>query len=247
MLSQTVTWIRHWSEHTFSFKTTRDSSLRFAAGEFTMMGLEIDGKPLLRAYSIVSPPWADELEWFSVKVPNGPLTSRLQHIQVGDTVLIKPKPVGTLRNEALTTGNELWLLATGTGLAPFMSLVRDLDTLERWDKINLVHSVRHRGDLAYFDDLSSAFASTELHEMVSPKLKYIPIVTGEGQARITDQLGKELAIDPVNHRVMICGNIQFNQQVEQWLTAQGMQEGTLDKPADYVLERAFVSRQQHKY
>lgn len=242
MLNETVTSVHHWSEHTFSFKTTRDTSLRFAAGEFTMMGLEVEGKPLLRAYSIVSPPWADELEWLSVKVQNGPLTSRLQHIQVGDQVVIKPKPVGTLRNEALTDGTELWLLATGTGLAPFMSLVRDLDTLERWGKINLVHSVRNRSDLAYFDQLSNAFADSELHEMVAPKLNYIPIVTGEGQQRITEQLGKELTIDPKQHRVMICGNMQFNEQVEQWLTAQGMQEGTLDKPADYVLERAFVSR-----
>lgn len=242
MLSETVTWVHHWSEHTFSFKTTRDPSLRFAAGEFTMMGLEIEGRPLLRAYSIVSPPWAEELEWLSVKVQNGPLTSRLQHIQVGDQVVIKPKPVGTLRNEALTDGAELWLLATGTGLAPFMSLIRDLDTLERWPKINLVHSVRSRSDLAYFDELTSAFSDSELHEMVQPILKYIPIVTGEGDARITEQLGNELGIDPKNHRVMICGNMQFNEQVEQWLIAQGMQEGTMDNPGDYVLERAFVSR-----
>lgn len=242
MLKETVTAVHHWSEHTFSFKTTRDPSLRFAAGEFTMMGLEVEGKPLLRAYSIVSPPWAEELEWLSVKVPNGPLTSRLQHIQVGDTVLIKPKPVGTLRNEALLDGTELWLLATGTGIAPFMSLVRDLDTLERWPKINLVHSVRSRADLAYFDELTSAFAGSELYELVEPILKYIPIVTGEGDARITEQLGSGLAIDAKNHRVMICGNMQFNEQIEQWLVAQGMQEGTMDNPGDYVLERAFVSR-----
>ncbi len=242
MLSETVTWVHHWSELTFSFKTTRDPSLRFAAGEFTMMGLEVEGKPLLRAYSIVSPPWAEELEWLSVKVPNGPLTSRLQHIQVGDRVAIKPKPVGTLRNEALTDGTVLWLLATGTGLAPFMSLIRDLDTLERWDRIALVHSVRNRDDLAYFDELTSAFEHTELHELIGPKLDYIPIVTSEGDLRITKQLGYSLDIDPKQHRVMICGNMQFNEHVEQWLIARGMQEGTLDKPADYVLERAFVSR-----
>jgi ferredoxin--NADP+ reductase len=153
MLEETVTWVRHWSEHTFSFKTTRSPGLRFNAGEFTMMGLEIEGKPLLRAYSIVSPPWAEELEWLSVKVPNGPLTSKLQHIQVGDTVVIKPKPVGTLRNEALKLGSKLWLLSTGTGLAPFLSLIRDLDTLEKWNKINLVHSVRHREDSVSYTHL----------------------------------------------------------------------------------------------
>lgn len=242
MIKETVTWVHHWSEHTFSFKTTRSSSLRFHAGEFTMMGLEIDGKPLLRAYSIVSAPWADELEWFSVKVQHGPLTSKLQHLKVGDEVLVKPKPVGTLRNESLLPGDELWLLATGTGLAPFMSLIRDLETLERWPKINLVHSVRHRSDLAYYDDLNSAFAEQGLDEMVKPKLNYIPLVTGEGAARITDQLGKTLNINPKTHRVMLCGNMQFNEQVAHWLEAQGMTEGTLEAPADYVLERAFVSK-----
>jgi ferredoxin--NADP+ reductase len=242
MLEETVTWVRHWSEHTFSFKTTRSPGLRFNAGEFTMMGLEVEGKPLLRAYSIVSPPWAEELEWLSVKVPNGPLTSKLQHIQVGDKVVIKPKPVGTLRNEALKLGSKLWLLSTGTGLAPFLSLIRDLDTLEKWNKINLVHSVRHREDLAYFDELTSAFEYTDLHELLGPKLDYTPIVTGEGDPRITDQLGNLLNIDPVNDCVMICGNIQFNEQVCAWLEAQGMQEGTMDQPASYVLERAFVAK-----
>jgi ferredoxin--NADP+ reductase len=242
MLEETVTWVHHWSEHTFSFKTTRNPSLRFNSGEFTMMGLEVEGKPLLRAYSIVSPPWADELEWLSVKVPNGPLTSRLQHIQVGDTVLIKPKPVGTLRNEALLDGQTLWLLATGTGLAPFMSLIRDLETLERWPKINIVHSVRDEQDLAYKQDLITAFKDQDLAELVEPKLTYIPIVTSQGDPRITYQLGNSLNIDPVNDRVMLCGNIQFNEQVCAWLESKGMQEGTLDTPASYVLERAFVSK-----
>jgi ferredoxin--NADP+ reductase len=243
MLEEKVTWVHHWSEHTFSFKTTRSPGLRFHAGEFTMMGLEVEGKPLLRAYSIVSPPWADELEWLSVKVPDGPLTSRLQHIQVGDTVLIKPKPVGTLRNEALLDGQTLWLLATGTGLAPFMSLIRDLETLERWPKINIVHSVRNEQDLAYKQDLTTAFKDQGLDELVESKLTYIPIVTGLGDPRITYQLGSNiLNIDPVNDRVMICGNIQFNDQVCAWLDASGMQEGTMDRPGSYVIERAFVSK-----
>ena len=242
MLEEKVTWVHHWSEHTFSFKTTRSPGLRFHAGEFTMMGLEVEGKPLLRAYSIVSPPWAEELEWLSVKVPNGPLTSRLQHIQVGDTILIKPKPVGTLRNEALLPGKTLWLLATGTGLAPFMSLIRDLETLEQWEKINIVHSVRSELDLAYRHELETAFKSQDLDELVSPKLTYIPIVTSLGDPRITYQLGNSLNIDPKNDRVMLCGNIQFNEQVCAWLEAQGMQEGTMDQPAGYVLERAFVTK-----
>ncbi len=165
MITEKVISVHHWSDRTFSFKTTRSQTFKFNAGEFAMCGLTIDGKNVLRAYSIVSPPWADELEFLSIKIADGQLTSKLQHIQVGDAVIMNPKSTGTLRNDALNKGGDLYLLGTGTGLAPFMSLIRDVETLETWDKITVVHSVRNRDDLAYYDLLSTGFAGDDLEEM----------------------------------------------------------------------------------
>ena len=247
MLTEQVTWVHHWSDRTFSFKTTRSQSFKFHAGEFVMIGLTVDGKNILRAYSIVSPPWSEELEFLSIKIQDGELTSRLQHIQVGDEVVIAPKSTGTLRNDAVLKGGELWLLSTGTGLAPFMSLVRDLETLETWSKIHVVHSVRHSEDLAYYVDLSTAFKDHpqdgELHDMVTVVLDYKTILTGQGDTRITTQLAAgELPIDVVQDKVMLCGNIEFNQQVAGWCKQHGMKEGSLREPGQYVIERAFVDK-----
>jgi len=247
MLIERITWVHHWSNRTFSFKTTRSQSFKFHAGEFVMIGLTVDGKNLLRAYSVISPPWSEELEFLSIKIPNGALTSRLQHIAVGNEIVIAPKSTGTLRNDALLKGGELWLLSTGTGLAPFMSLIRDLETLETWSKIHIVHSVRHGEDLAYHADLSTAFKGHpqdgELHEMVAELLDYKTIITGRGDRRITTQLATgELPIDTVQDKVMLCGNIEFNQQVAEWCKQHNMKEGSLREPGQYVIERAFVEK-----
>jgi ferredoxin--NADP+ reductase len=247
MLKEQVTWVHHWSDRTFSFKTTRSQSFKFHAGEFAMIGLTVDDKTILRAYSVVSPPWSEELEFLSIKISNGALTGQLQHIKVGDEVVIAPKSTGTLRNDAVLKGGELWLLSTGTGLAPFMSLIRDLETLETWSKIHVVHSVRHSGDLAYCADLSTAFEDHpqdgELHDMVAEVLDYKTIITGRGDKRITTQLATgELPIDVTRDKVMLCGNMEFNQQVAKWCEQHGMKEGSLREPGQYVIERAFVDK-----
>lgn len=247
MFTEKVTWVHHWSDRTFSFKCTRNQSFRFQAGEFAMIGLMHEGKRIVRAYSVVSPPWAEELEFLSIKIQDGELTSKLQHIEVGSEVVIMPKCTGTLINNALIKGGDLWMLATGTGLAPFMSLIRDLETLETWQKINIVHSVRDAKDLAYTEDLTTAFkdhpVDGELYEMVSAVLEYRPILTGQGQARITSQLTTgELAINPQQDKIMVCGNLEFNHQVAAWCEQQGMIEGSVREPGTYVVERAFVEK-----
>jgi ferredoxin--NADP+ reductase len=175
------------------------------------------------------------------------LTSKLQHIEVGSEVVIMPKCTGTLVNSALEKGGELWMLATGTGLAPFMSLIRDLETLETWTKIHVVHSVRHSSDLAYNTDLTSAFkdhpVDGELHEMVNAVLEYHPILTGNGDHRITTQLAHHhLPIDTDIDKIMVCGNLEFNHQVSAWCRAQGMKEGSIREPGTFVIERAFVEK-----
>jgi ferredoxin--NADP+ reductase len=205
-----------------------------------MIGLEADGKKILRAYSVASAPWEEHLEWLSVKVQDGELTSKLQHLKEGDEVILMPKCTGTLRNEALTPGGTLWMLATGTGLAPFMSLIRDVDTLEQWDKINIVHSVRERHELAYYEQLNTNFVNTDINEMVQAVLKYRPIVTGEGDERITRQLWREALLVHPGDKVMICGNMRFNEDMIAWCEHMGMHEGTMKNPGEYVLERAFI-------
>ena len=243
MYKEKVTWVHHWGEKTFSFRTTRDQSFRFNAGEFAMIGLEDNDKKIIRAYSVVSAPWEEELEWLSVKVQDGELTSQLQNLKVDSEVIMQPKCVGSLRNESLTLGNTLWLLSTGTGLAPFMSLIRDVDTLERWNDIRLVHSVRNREELAYYTELSTNFSDSDLHELVGDKLSYCPIVTGEGDERITKQLESgSLTINPQSDRVMICGNTQFNKDVIAWCKQHNMKQGTLRTPGDFIFETAFIER-----
>lgn len=245
MITEKVTWVHHWSDRTFSFKTTRSTTFRFTAGEFAMIGLRVDNRNILRAYSVVSPPWKEELEFLSIKIQDGDLTSRLQHIKVGDEVILAEKTTGTLVNSALNKGGDLYMLATGTGLAPFMSLIRDIETLETWDKIHIVHSVRNEKDLAYTVDLANNFIDLEpeLHEMIAGKLFYKPIITGLGDSRITTQLEEgTIAIDYSKDKVMLCGNLEFNEQVSKWCISKGMTEGSLREPGSFVIEKAFVEK-----
>lgn len=245
MLKEKITWVHHWSDRTFSFKTTRSPSFRFNAGEFAMIGLNIDNKNLLRAYSVVSPPWKDELEFLSIKVQDGALTSRLQHIQVGEEIILAEKTTGTLRNDALQKGGTLHMLATGTGLAPFMSLIRDLETLDTWNKIHIIHSVHDYKDLAYTKELANNFADMEpdICELIAEKLFYKPIITGLGDKRITTQLSENLLNIDYNHdKIMLCGNLKFNQEVSDFCLSKGMVEGSLREPGTFVLERAFVDK-----
>src|ERR1700745_2532751 len=210
--------VHHWTDRLFTFTTTRDPALRFSNGHFTMIGLKVKNKPLLRAYSIVSPNYEEHLEFLSIKVPDGPLTSRLQHIQVGDPIIVGKKPTGTLLIDYLLPGKRLFLLSTGTGLAPFMSIVHDPATYERFDEIILVHGVRQVDELAYHDLLVEHLPNHEvLGELVSSKLRYYPTVTRESyrnQGRVTEliesgRLFSDLqvpSLDPANDRVMICGS-----------------------------------------
>ncbi|HEX4740058.1 MAG TPA: ferredoxin--NADP reductase [Caulobacteraceae bacterium] len=251
-----VTWVRHWTDQYFSFRVTRPASFRFRSGEFVMIGLPgaEGGKPVLRAYSIASPAWADELEFFSIKVPGGPLTSRLQKVVPSDQILMAKKPTGTLVTDALRPGKRLWLLGTGTGLAPWLSVAREPDTYDAFERVTVVHCVRRVGDLAYRDLFERDLRNDEIFgEMVRAKLSYLPTVTREAfprTGRITDLIesGRLFAdaclaqtrFDPVEDRVMLCGSMAMIRDVAQMLKAQGLKEGSNAEPGDFVLERAFV-------
>ncbi len=250
---ETVTWVQHWTDSLFSFRTTRDPSLRFASGQFLMVGLtKEDGKPLVRAYSVASPSWHDELEFYSIKVPDGPLTSRLQNIKVGDEVLIGRKPTGTLVLDGLRPGKRLWMLGTGTGLAPWLSLARDPDVYERFDEVIVTHTVRQVQDLNYRELLEHDLPNDEtLGELVAGKLRYYPTVTREEfktKGRITDliasgQLFSDLGVppfDPKVDRVMLCGGPSVLADLKQQLLDRGYEEGSIASPGDFVLEKAFV-------
>ncbi|MGI9170270.1 MAG: ferredoxin--NADP reductase [Caulobacteraceae bacterium] len=249
---ETVTWVRHWTGSLFSFRATRDPSLRFSAGQFVMLGLDVEGRPLLRAYSIASAPWADDLEFYSIKVADGPLTSRLQKIREGDEILIGRKPTGTLSLDGLRPGRNLYLLGTGTGLAPFLSLVRDPEVYERFDKVIVTHTVREVADLNYQELLSRDLPNDpDLGEMVAPRLIYYPTVTREPfvtQGRITDLIasGKLFAdiglppLDPARDRLMLCGGPSVLADLKALLLAHGYEEGSVASPGDFALERAFV-------
>ena len=237
MLKEKVLEVNHWSDRTFSFKTTRSESFRFNSGEFAMIGQEVDGKRVLRAYSIVSPSWADYLEFLSIK-DVGPLTNQLSKVEEGAEVLLLPKCTGTLRDTFLTEGGKrLVLLATGTGLAPFMSTIRDIDLVEAYESIHVVHSVRSRDDLAYEQELLSVFADEpDLHELLKDKLEYTALVTSEGDERIDARFIQS------DDRVMACGNLQFNYDVVEWCKALGMTEGSNREPGQFVIEKAFVDQ-----
>jgi ferredoxin--NADP+ reductase len=247
--------VHHWTDRLFSFTTTRDPSLRFSNGHFTMIGLRGDnGKPLLRAYSIASANYEDHLEFLSIKVPDGPLTSKLQHIQVGDSVIVGRKPTGTLVTDYLLPGKRLYLFGTGTGLAPFLSIVRDPDTYDRYEQVIVVHGVRQVDELAYHDMLTEHLPAHEvLGELVSSKLRYYPTVTRESyrnMGRITDLIenGKmcdDLGLPQINaaeDRVMLCGSPAMLRDLKVMLEHRGFKEGNTTTPGDFVVERAFVEQ-----
>ncbi len=245
--------VRHWTDRLFSFRVTRPPSLRFRSGEFVMIGLLDDnGKPLLRAYSIASPSWDEELEFYSIKVPDGPLTSKLQHIRPGDQIILRPKPVGTLVLDALLPGKRIWFLATGTGIAPFASLMRDPETYEKYDQVVMMHTCRTVAELEYGRQLVESLSDDPLiGEFVGDKLKYYPTTTREESprmGRITDNLtsGKvfaDLGLTPMerdNDRAMVCGSLAFNVDVKAVLEGFGLREGANSDPREYVVEKAFV-------
>src|SRR5580700_6933316 len=253
--SERVLSVRHWNETVFSFTTSRDPSLRFQNGHFVMLGLMIEGKPLMRAYSIASANHEDFLEFLSIKVASGPLTSRLQHIKPGDEVLVSKKPTGTLLLDDLKPGKRLYLLSSGTGLAPFMSLVKDPEVYERFEKVILVHGVRYRSELAYRDYIEWELTHHEyLGEQVREKLVYFPTVTRERfryQGRVTalietGKLFSETGMPPLNaahDRVMICGSPAMLADLSALLDARGFRISPhVGEPGDYVIERAFVAR-----
>ena len=246
--------VHHWTDRLFTFTTTRDSSLRFSNGHFTMIGLRVNDKPLLRAYSIVSANYEDHLEFLSIKVPDGPLTSKLQHIKPGDTIVVGRKPTGTLVTDYLLPGKRLYLLSTGTGLAPFMSIVRDPDVYDKFEQIILVHGVRQVDELAYHDLLVEHLPNHEvLGELVSSKLRYYPTVTRESyrnQGRVTEliesgKLFTDLQVPPLDaehDRVMICGSPAMLRDLKHMLEKRGFKEGNTSTPGDFVIERAFAEQ-----
>lgn len=252
---QKVLSVHHWNDTLFSFKTTREQAFRFENGHFIMLGLEVNGKPLMRAYSIASANYEDYLEFFSIKVQDGPLTSRLQHLRPGDDILLSSKPTGTLVLRDLKEGKHLYMLATGTGLAPFLSLVKDPETYERFEKIVLVHGVRFVNELAYGDFFREELREHEfLGEVVRDKLIYYPTVTREkfeNEGRLTDLInsGKLFAdiglprFDPLVDRAMICGSPGMLKDTAALLDAHGLQISPhTGVPGDYVIERAFVEQ-----
>lgn len=244
--------VRHYTDRLFWFETERPQSLRFRSGEFVMIGLMVDGKPLVRAYSIASPNWAETLEFYSIKVPDGPLTSRLENIQTGDYVLIRPKPVGTLVHDALLPGKRLFLFSTGTGIAPFASTIRDPETYEKFDHIILTHTCRTPDELAFGNELVAAIKEDELlSEVVGDKLTHLATTTqapSENMGRITawiedgrlQQFTGGAALNPETDRVMICGSMGMLKSLKSMCEERGFVEGSNSAPGQFVIERAFV-------
>ena len=261
--AQTVTSVKHWTDRLFSFRVTRPATMRFRSGEFVMIGLMGEPnpetgkqKPLLRAYSIASPAWDDELEFYSIKVQDGPLTSRLQHIQVGDEIILRPKPVGTLVHDALLPGKRLWFFATGTGFAPFASLLREPQTYEDYDEVIITHTCRDVAELEYSRTLIADLQADEMmHELIGvenlAKIRYYPTTTREQSpkmGRITTLLEdgtlfKDLGIDGISvetDRAMVCGSMGLNTDLKRILEGFSLQEGANSDPKHYVIEKAFV-------
>ncbi|KIN66364.1 Ferredoxin--NADP reductase [Sulfitobacter noctilucicola] len=261
--AQTVTSVKHWTDRLFSFRVTRPASLRFRSGEFVMIGLMGDPhpetgkqKPLLRAYSIASPAWDDELEFYSIKVQDGPLTSKLQHIQPGDEIILRPKPVGTLVHDALLPGKRIWFFATGTGFAPFASLLREPETYEKFDEVVVTHTCRDVAELEYGRKLIEELKADEMmQELIGAdnlaKIRYYPTTTREESpkmGRITTLLEdgtvfKDLGIDGIQvdtDRAMVCGSLEFNKDILKVLEGFGLEEGANSDPKHFVIEKAFV-------
>lgn len=254
LIKEVVTDVYHWDQNLFSFKTSRRQSLRFENGHFVMLGLEIEGKPLLRAYSIASANYEEELEFFSIKVQNGALTSRLQNIQIGDEIILSTKPTGTLVSGNLLSGKHLYLLSTGTGLAPFLSIIRDPDIYEQYDKIILCHGVRYTSELAYQDYITQELVNNEYFgEQVKEKLIYYPTVTREpyiNKGRITDLITSGKLFSDIglpspsseNDRFMLCGSPSMLKDIAMILKSFDFREARHGKQAHYVVERAFVEK-----
>ena len=246
--------VRHWTDTLFSFTTTRDPAFRFQSGQFAMMGLEVDGRPLLRAYSMASAHYEESLEFFSIKVPDGPLTSRLQLIREGDTILVGRKATGTLIVDNLLPGSRLLLLSTGTGLAPFVSLIKDPDVYERYESIILVHGCRQVAELAYGEQVVDALKNDEIFgEMLEGKLVYYPTVTREpfrNRGRITDLISTAKMFDDIGQsplsidsdRIMTCGGPAMLEDLKNMFAGLGYDEGNHSEPGHFVIEKAFVER-----
>lgn len=254
LYEEKVLSVHHWNDTLFSFTTTRNPGLRFQTGQFVMIGLPVNGRPLLRAYSIVSPHYEETLEFYSIKVQDGPLTSKLQHLKVGDTLLVGKKPTGTLIIDNLVPGKNLYLLSTGTGLAPFMSTIRDPDYYEAFDRIILTHGVRVNSELGYHQYITEELPNNEFFgEQVKEKLIYYPTVTREAfrnQGRLTDliesgKLFTDIGLPPLNpetDRAMLCGSPAMLKDLVAILNARGFTEGNMNTPGTYVIERAFVEK-----
>ncbi|TVO55242.1 ferredoxin--NADP reductase [Denitromonas halophila] len=255
LATERVLSVHHWNENLFSFRTTRDRGLRFENGQFVMIGLETESRPLIRAYSIASPNYEEHLEFFSIKVPDGPLTSRLQHLQPGDPIVVSRKPTGTLVLRDLRPGRNLYLLSTGTGLAPFMSVIQDPETYERFEKVVLLHGVRWTSELAYSDFIEKTLPDNEfIGDAVREQLVYYPTVTREAfrnTGRITEVIpsGKLFAdtglpqIDPALDRAMICGSPAMLDDCSKMLDNLGFEiSPRTGETGDYVIERAFVEK-----
>ncbi len=252
LLKEEVLSVHHWTDNLFSFTTSRASSLRFKNGHFIMIGLEVEGRPLMRAYSIASANYEDHLEFFSIKVPDGPLTSRLQNIQPGDEIMLSSKPTGTLVNDHLLPGKNLYLISTGTGLAPFLSIIRDPEIYEQYDKVILTHGCRYVSELAYQELILDDLPKNEYFgDLIREKLIYYPTVTREAfknTGRLTDLMrsGKLFgdlgmpAFDVENDRFMICGGPSMLKETCEILNEQGFSEGKNSGAGHYVIERAFV-------
>jgi ferredoxin/flavodoxin---NADP+ reductase len=246
--------VHHWTDRLFSFRTTRTPAFRFRSGQFVMMGLQGEGKPLLRAYSLASAHYDDELEFFSIKVPDGPLTSRLQHLKEGDEILIGRKPTGTLVTDNLKSGRTLFLLGTGTGLAPFLSIIKDPEAYEKFDRIVVAHGVRWTKDLAYSEVIANELPNDELiGELVKEKLLYYPTVTREpfvnrgrlSLALTSNAMTEALRIPPIeaaHDRFMLCGSPAMLADLRAILDEGGFEEGNHGEPGDYVIEKAFVDK-----
>ena len=254
---ETVLEVEHFTDRLFRIKCTRDRGLRFKDGEFLMIGLDHfseklqRNKPIMRAYSVASPSHQETLEFYSIKVQDGPLTSKLQHIKVGDEILVNSKPVGTLITMNVKSGRTLYMLATGTGIAPFLSLMRGFEVYEDYDNVVLLHGVREVKELAFDDYLTNLNEDETYKEITQGKFKYYPTVTREdfrNQGRVTDAmysgdvqkvLGLE-AFDKDKDRVMICGSMEMNMELKEYFEGLGLEEGTMKEPGEYVLEKAFV-------
>lgn len=252
--SEQVTSVRHWTESLFSFTTTRNAGFRFQNGQFAMIGLEVAGRPLLRAYSLASANYEENLEFFSIKVPDGPLTSRLQHLKSGDRILVNGKPTGTLILDNLLPGRHLYLLSTGTGLAPFLSIIKDPETYDRYEKVVLVHGCRQVAELAYGDFITRELPQHEfIGDLIRDKLVYFPTVTREpfrNRGRLTDLITSDTLFDEIGlpplsaaeDRVMMCGSPSMLADLVVIVRDLGFEEGNHSEPGQYVIEKAFVEK-----